>query len=1322
MTLSRFGLPVALLLPALAWADGPRSVLVPPRASRVPAVTSVTFDPDTQIYRFRAVSQEAVTYAVDLSSAEVSAGRLSVQGSLEDGAPVTVVTAAGLRWMDAPESIMEPQDFPAPRDPVLVSHGEEAGVVTLQFQETLGGAPRTKTYRLYLAGTTLVAQFQAPAALPPVGYVGVSLGWADGVPGARVVQVPYMPEPLVVLGGGAFLTAYVERTTSSATSFQVGLCGPDHAHPDRLCAHSVTTMDARTDGTRVDLEETAYITLSADAHAVFPEPTTGPSPYRSSLSHRVVADVWGQEAGFGPPEGVRVQWSPAPGEEGGASVSVTARHNTGATCGDGTLVRVHAGSPGGAVLGTARASPGEQAPHVITGTLPPGESLLVDVWRITSNSCDGTELRVTVTTPSGTRDSVEAFGPAWASAGFSALELVAQEAHAMTWNGTDYVGEGAYSIVGHGFVHPGSRPYGRYALARVMMDRYAEAGLQHLAWIFHDWQHWGYDDGLPQHHPCNPAYGTGTEFSAMVADATSRGHLFALHEQYTDIFPPAEGHPSPLYREDDVARDSANAMKTGWYNESTGVRANRAASHRMRALAESQSPLTAADYHPNATYLDVTPGWSPAMGIDMRASAPVPPTLAAAYRDVVSLFQFMRATYQGPLFGEGGEGWDRGDTYLAGHVDAVERQTEGHRANLGLPDYELMVVKPRQFNHGMGYHNRYFVPGNQASFPEEERDVLQYRASQVLFGHAGFLESSLGSGAAMVREHAVEYWLTQALQSLYADATTTAVAYEHLGAWLDLEGALDAGLDLAQARVRVDYDNGLTLLVNRSSPVRVTSTNSGFSFRQGDQGFSYLEADLQAETLRSMTWNRLAREWRGTQRYSIVSEGGAHPGSGLAAVRTWLVPGPGALKVRGTAKRGHTAPCGDGVTVSVRLNGTVLWEQAILPNDFSEHPYTATFTGRGGDVVEWWVVPGATNECDGTSLDGYILWDDGLDHAWSPPGSDDVIPPSGFLATGPAGFLASHTLQAGRRVEEVRSPGYSFVRVLDGALATVGEVTLDGALARVPGAGGAVDLHGLALTTAATPAQTLVTLSLRGDVNVQVASPREVLLAVRGTEGPAEVDVTLGMLPPGWVPVVTAHPADLELRALDDHGAPSGEVVSVSVAAGPVVVMPGLQADTRYRLRLTSACVADAECLHGSCVGGRCQTGADAGGPRDAATGADGAPPPPDAGTVSRDGSVSRDAALSTADAGEGSRDAAVGSDGAASLVDASGNATDAGARQDAASGEDAGAGEDAAVGTDGPANDSCACSGAGNSLPDTAWFSGALGLLVWRRVRKPSR
>jgi hypothetical protein len=174
------------------------------------------------------------------------------------------------------------------------------------------------------------------------------------------------------------------------------------------------------------------------------------------------------------------------------------------------------------------------------------------------------------------------------------------------------------------------------------------------------------------------------------------------------------------------------------------------------------------------------------------------------------LWQFERDTYGGPVFGEGYQHW-----YWSGLLDGVEAQFGmGWPANTGMTaplmvDFDLLKIHPLQFNHGMGYYERWWNSASWGGIPPMA--VLdQYRMQEVAYGHAGFLGNSTWANTHFAW---LEHHLMTPVTARYATAKPADISYQVSGKWVD---GTTAARNADWSRVRIRYDSGLTVTANNS--------------------------------------------------------------------------------------------------------------------------------------------------------------------------------------------------------------------------------------------------------------------------------------------------------------------------------------------------------------------------------------------------------------------------------------------------------------------------------------------------------------------------
>jgi hypothetical protein len=342
---------------------------------------------------------------------------------------------------------------------------------------------------------------------------------------------------------------------------------------------------------------------------------------------------------------------------------------------------------------------------------------------------------------------------------------------------------------------------GTYAGDAENLRNLKDLGVDHVVIIQHDWQHFGYDVKLPDHLPANASYGGDEGMKIFGQAANDCGYRWSVHENYIDLYPDAPSY-DPAAR---VLRSDGTPCPA-WYNPGTKVQSFGLKCNRALEFAKQNAPEIHWRYGTTAGYLDVHSSVVPWHQLDHEASQPMAAMELAKVQNDSALFQFMRDTHQGPIFGEGANHF-----YWAGLCDAVEAQVQGGEDHQAFLDLDLLRIHPRMVNHGMGYYERWFRSGynHQLGFETGTMEQIdKYRAMELAYGHAGFVGTPHDHNWHwVVREH----HLMHPVQRLYGTARPVEILYEAAGQLVTASAALPAG-DTARQRIR--YESGLTLWVN----------------------------------------------------------------------------------------------------------------------------------------------------------------------------------------------------------------------------------------------------------------------------------------------------------------------------------------------------------------------------------------------------------------------------------------------------------------------------------------------------------------------------
>ena len=334
-------------------------------------------------------------------------------------------------------------------------------------------------------------------------------------------------------------------------------------------------------------------------------------------------------------------------------------------------------------------------------------------------------------------------------------------------------------------------------------------GVDHVAIIQHVWQRYGYDVKLPDHLPADPHFGGDEGMIVFGKAANACGYLWSVHENYIDLYPDA-----PSYDPKARVLLADGSPSKAWFNGGTGVQSFGLKCNRALDYAKRNSPEIHRRFGTTAGYLDVHTCVPPWHQLDHEAGQPMSAMARAKVKYDRELFQFMRDTHGGPLFGEGCNQF-----YWAGLCDGVEAQVADGEDHAPLPDFDLLKLHPQMVNHGMGYYERWFRAGYGHRWGYDSGTMEQidkYRAQELTYGHAGFVGADQVNNVQWV---AREHHLVHPVQRLYGTAKVTEIAYQIDGQWVAAGTALALG-DTSRQRIR--YDSGLTLWVNwRAEPWRV---------------------------------------------------------------------------------------------------------------------------------------------------------------------------------------------------------------------------------------------------------------------------------------------------------------------------------------------------------------------------------------------------------------------------------------------------------------------------------------------------------------------
>lgn len=347
---------------------------------------------------------------------------------------------------------------------------------------------------------------------------------------------------------------------------------------------------------------------------------------------------------------------------------------------------------------------------------------------------------------------------------------------------------------------------------------------QDLLVILHCWQKYGYDNGLPSTYPAGEMYGGHEALKKIAQLCRQLGYRFGIHTNYVDFYP-----NSDVWNPADVALDSQGKMTLSWFNLHLGIQSYLLKPTKAAYYAQLYESMIHEGYETSAAFLDVHTAILPSFKVDFDARIDGAGRQVSTFLAYCKLFNTLREIHQGPV---AGEGYGYAANIWAGYIDSFEADPrsiysldKGIRA-YAIPcivDYKLKVLHDRFVPYGMGLGER-FAPDIR---PIPEDGFHFYRATEIAFGHAGYIQLSPGIEL-FPQEILREYCFLKHLQTKYLTSSVKAIFYEIEGEFLSLSDSLRRLLPLCPgpepqdflwnrlSRLKIEYNNDLVIYVNRS--------------------------------------------------------------------------------------------------------------------------------------------------------------------------------------------------------------------------------------------------------------------------------------------------------------------------------------------------------------------------------------------------------------------------------------------------------------------------------------------------------------------------
>ncbi len=328
---------------------------------------------------------------------------------------------------------------------------------------------------------------------------------------------------------------------------------------------------------------------------------------------------------------------------------------------------------------------------------------------------------------------------------------------------------------------------GSYKRHLEILQNAVKYGLTDSLFIVHSWQHYGYDNRLPDIWPPNTGSGTLEEMQAALKICEENGILYGLHDNYIDIYPDADG-----YNLDLVSFEQNGQPRKAWFNRGIQARSYQFRPDKFLPFLNRNLDMMLPHLPQSCYFVDVFSSMPPVDFYDRQGKLHsraetaklwgesfdlIRDRLTAVSRDrQKTLSDTEKKEFYAPTISEAGH------DALIGHLDGADCQL-GRLDNkpndfvmvVSCDDWERVpwfdAVNHTNFSlHGVGYGNRY-AGGLDQLFHGTESD--DYIVSEIMTGHAAMVESS-----SAIRGAVRKYWLLQPTLRELADCEIDSVTFQ----------------------------------------------------------------------------------------------------------------------------------------------------------------------------------------------------------------------------------------------------------------------------------------------------------------------------------------------------------------------------------------------------------------------------------------------------------------------------------------------------------------------------------------------------------------
>lgn len=337
----------------------------------------------------------------------------------------------------------------------------------------------------------------------------------------------------------------------------------------------------------------------------------------------------------------------------------------------------------------------------------------------------------------------------------------------------------------------------RYSNDAETIRKLSKYGIKDLIYLVHVWQRYGYDNRLPDIWPPDEKFGTLEDMKDAIKAADDAGFLYALHDNYIDFYPDAEG-----FNFDHIVFTKEGVPVKAWNNYGVDAQSYRFRPDKILPFLNRNFDMMLKDVAPSSYFVDVFASIDLFDYYDRNGKFHSRKETLEYWNKAFDTIR-KRLAEKHPKIKHPPTISEAGDDFLIGHLDGSDCQfmfisTEPgeHRMNIPCEDWARVpwfdLVNHTRFSlHGAGYSGRYEAARGRPLHGIESDD---YITAEILTGHAMMTDNG-----SKLRGTVRKAWLAQDFINAVKDKEIEEIEF--------VDGDIH--------RLEIKWSNGAIVCVNR---------------------------------------------------------------------------------------------------------------------------------------------------------------------------------------------------------------------------------------------------------------------------------------------------------------------------------------------------------------------------------------------------------------------------------------------------------------------------------------------------------------------------